>query len=66
MVIVVHCKIYIICREAAKINSELLDLLILSEWDEEASTWQSLVVVIHTCPTREAWKVLEDPCLKMV
>lgn len=64
--IVVGCEVYIIYRDAVKINVEWLGRLIPSKRDEGSSTWQILTVVINICLAREAWKVLEDTCLKMV
>lgn len=66
MVIVVRFEVYIICSDAIKINPEQLCCLFLSKRDEGTSMWPSLDVAIHICPPEETWKVLEDPCMKIV
>lgn len=65
-VIVVECDVYIICCDTIKIKFERIGLLIPSEWDGGASMWKILKAIIHICPVRETWNVLEGTCLKMV
>lgn len=65
-VFTLHCEIDIIDQDVVNIKHVRLSRQITLEWDIRAHTRQVFIVVVNILSVGDIWKILEDPCLKMV